>query len=77
VLRTEEGRVLTRSEAVFHMMRRLGGGWRLGAALGGIFPRALRDGVYDVIARIRHRLFAKPEEACPLVPADLRARFLP
>jgi hypothetical protein len=31
--------------------------------------------VYDGIARVRHSLFRAPVEACPLVPADLRARF--
>jgi len=41
-----------------------------------VVPRFLRDGVYDGIARVRHKLFAKPSEACPLMPEELRRRFL-
>ena len=33
------------------------------------------DRGYDFIARMRSRMFEKPEEACPLLPPDLRARF--
>ena len=31
--------------------------------------------VRDQVARLRARLFARPAEACPLVPAELRRRF--
>jgi predicted DCC family thiol-disulfide oxidoreductase YuxK len=77
VVRTEGGRVLTRSAAVVHVLRRLGGPWRLIGRLGGWLPRPLLDWTYDGIARIRHRLFAKPDDACPVVPPELRARFDP
>jgi predicted DCC family thiol-disulfide oxidoreductase YuxK len=36
----------------------------------------MRDAIYDRIARRRHRLFAAPTEACPLIPPALRSRFL-
>jgi predicted DCC family thiol-disulfide oxidoreductase YuxK len=77
VLRTEEGALLTRSAAVLHVLRRLGGFFRLLAALGGIVPGVLRDALYDFVARVRFRLFARPDDVCPLVPRDQRARFLP
>jgi hypothetical protein len=35
----------------------------------------LLDTGYDGIARIRHRIFAKPPDACPILPAPLRDRF--
>jgi predicted DCC family thiol-disulfide oxidoreductase YuxK len=75
VVRTIEGRLLTRSTAVIHLLGRLGGVWRL---LGGalvVVPRGLRDAVYDGVAHIRYRLFGRPADVCPLVPADVRARF--
>ena len=77
VLRTESGELLTRSAGVFHALSRLGRFWKGLAVLGGLVPRPLADALYDFIARVRYRLFARPPEACPLVPAHLRARFDP
>ena len=75
VVRTIDGALLTRSAAVLHILRRLGGVWRLAAGVSGIVPVQMRDWLYDGVARIRHRLFRPPSDACPLVPRDLRARF--
>ena len=76
VLATADGRVLTRSAAVLRLGQRLGGIWRLLAAIAGAVPGRLQDAAYDRVARARHRLFAKPKDACPLLPPHLRARFL-
>ena len=76
VLRTAEGALLTRSAGVLHLLRRLGGVWRGLALLFGLVPRPLRDAAYDFVARIRLRLFARPDDACPVVPPPLRGRFL-
>jgi predicted DCC family thiol-disulfide oxidoreductase YuxK len=77
VVLTREGELLVRSAAFLHIFRRLGGGWRVLAGLLGVIPRGLRDFVYDFVARIRYRVFGKREELCPIVPAELRARFDP
>lgn len=77
VVRTAGGALLTRSTGALHAMRRLGGAWRMLAVLFGIVPRPIRDVVYDSIARVRLRLFARPKDACPFVPPPLRSRFLP
>ncbi len=76
VLRMADGALLTRSAGVLHILRRLGGGWRVLAFLFGLVPRPLRDVAYDSVARIRFRLFARPDDACPMVPPPLRSRFL-
>lgn len=77
VVKTPEGRLLVRSEAALHLLRRLGGGWaRLAGGLG-LVPRAALDLLYDSVARARRRLFRRPEAACPVVATELRARFLP
>jgi predicted DCC family thiol-disulfide oxidoreductase YuxK len=76
VLRTESGTLLTRSTAVLHIAQRLGGIWRLLGGGAALVPRALRDAIYDLVARFRHRLFSRPREACPIVPDRLRDRFL-
>jgi predicted DCC family thiol-disulfide oxidoreductase YuxK len=75
VVQTADGRLLLRSSAVLHILRRLGGVWRLVALAGGCIPVGLRDLLYDGVARIRRRLFAPPPGACPLLPPHLRARF--
>ncbi|MFZ5471810.1 MAG: DCC1-like thiol-disulfide oxidoreductase family protein [Myxococcota bacterium] len=77
VVLTDGGETLVRSEAVLHILARLGGLWRLLAALVGLVPRTLRDDIYDGIARVRKHIFATPDAACPILPAPLRARFDP
>ena len=77
VIRTEEGALLVRSAAVLHILRRLGGSWRVMAAIGGVVPRVLSDALYDFVARVRLRLFARPDDWCPVAPRELRDRFLP
>ncbi len=77
VLVTHDGEALDKSRAVLYALARLGGLWRLSAWFGQALPVAFADPLYDAIARVRHRLFAAPEEACPLLPAHLRGRFDP
>jgi predicted DCC family thiol-disulfide oxidoreductase YuxK len=72
----ENKNVLTRSTAVIYVLKRLGGLWFLGATLLSLVPRILRDLAYDAIASVRGRIFGTTEEVCPLVPRQLRARFL-
>lgn len=76
-VRTSDGRLLVRSEATLHVLRRLGGAWRALAGVLGVLPRAVRDLGYDLVARVRGRLFARPSTACPLLPAELARRFDP
>jgi predicted DCC family thiol-disulfide oxidoreductase YuxK len=77
VLLRADGALLARSDAALHVLRRLGGGWRALAALLALVPRRLRDAGYDFVAGRRSRWFARPAEACPVVPAPLRSRFSP
>ncbi|MDJ0786043.1 MAG: DCC1-like thiol-disulfide oxidoreductase family protein [Myxococcota bacterium] len=77
IVRRDDGTLLVQSTATLHILSRLGGGWAILSAAGSIVPRALRDVLYAGFARIRHRLFAKPVDACPLLPPALRARFDP
>ena len=70
-------RVLVRSRAALHICERLGGGWRMLARVVGLLPTWLLDWGYDRVARVRGRLFARPEGSCPMLPPELRGRFLP
>jgi len=76
VVRTPDGGTRVRTAAVREICRRLGGLWRALALASHAVPERWLDRGYDAIARNRKRLFARPAEACPLVPVDLRARFL-
>jgi predicted DCC family thiol-disulfide oxidoreductase YuxK len=75
VVLTADRKVLTRSAAVRHLLYRLGGLWRVSGVAAAVFPTPLLDRAYDLVARIRGRLFSRPAAACPLVPPRLRERF--
>ena len=74
---TLEGDLLIRSSAFLYIFRKLGGGWRFLASVLGVIPRPVRDAAYDLIARVRYRIFGTRDDLCPIVPPDLRARFEP
>ena len=76
-VQTATGSLLIRSDAFVHILRRLGGGWKILAMALAIIPRPLRDLAYNFVARTRHRVFRRPDEPCPVVSASLRAKFLP
>jgi predicted DCC family thiol-disulfide oxidoreductase YuxK len=67
--------IATRSEAAIAMGRFLGGFWGGVASATSVVPRAIRDGVYDFVARIRYRTFGK-YDACPIPPLEDSSRFL-
>ena len=68
VVLTAEGAVLSRSEAILHLLGRLGSPWPAVASVLAWVPVPLRDGVYRLVARLRRR-----QEACTLVtPGDDR-----
>ena len=77
IVQTPDGSVLMRSNAWVHILRRLGGGWKILAAFVAAIPRPLRDVFYDFVARIRYRVFGRRDDLCPIVPPELRARFEP
>jgi predicted DCC family thiol-disulfide oxidoreductase YuxK len=66
--------VLVRSEAVLRAAGYLGGAWSL-ARVGAVLPAALRDALYDFVARHRHTILGGAD-VCYLPPPDVRARFL-
>jgi len=75
VLMDGSGQLRLKSDAVVYILRALGGLWSvLGLALQ-LVPRMIRDFGYDTVGRIRHRLFHRPANLCPLMPMTLRARF--
>lgn len=74
---TDRQQLLSRSSAVLHIWARLQPPWRWLAHVGRAVPRPVRDWLYDRIASVRYRLFARAESACPVLPESLRTKFLP
>jgi predicted DCC family thiol-disulfide oxidoreductase YuxK len=77
VVTTADGKLLVRSEAALHVLRRLDGGWKILASVLAIVPRGLRDFVYNFVARTRYGIFGRREDLCPVMPPELRKRFDP
>lgn len=77
VVREPGGVLRVRSDGALLIGGALGGLWRPLAALARLIPRFLRDAVYNGIARVRGRLFRKPEGLCPLLPKEWMSRFDP
>ena len=77
VVRTADGRTLTRWPAVLHIGQKAGGLSARLAEAGWLLPNWLGDLAYDAVAKIRKRLFAAPTDACPVAPVELRKRFDP
>jgi predicted DCC family thiol-disulfide oxidoreductase YuxK len=71
---TPDGELLSKSRAIFYVLRELGLPWSL-VAVFRVLPRAVTDWFYDRVASNRYRIWGK-REACRLPSADERARFL-
>ena len=72
-----DGRLVTRSDATLLLLETLGGRHRRFARILRAVPRGVRELAYSVVAALRRRLWAKPDDACPVVSPELRARFDP
>jgi predicted DCC family thiol-disulfide oxidoreductase YuxK len=70
----EDGRAYLRSTATLRIAARLRFPWSL-ARLLLLVPVPLRDGVYRVVAAIRHRLAGR-SNACEIPPPEIRRRMI-
>ena len=72
---TPEERLFERSSAPLEIARLVGGWLGVLALVGRWVPKALRDRVYDFVARHRYQWFGK-FDTCRLPSPQTRARFL-
>ncbi len=70
----EDGEVFLRSTATLRIARHLGTPWSWAGSLLTV-PRPLRDGVYRIVAAIRHRIAGRAN-ACEIPPPELRERLI-
>lgn len=70
----EEGKIYDRSTAALRVTRKLSGFWPL---LYGfiIFPKFIRDGIYNYVAKNRYKWFGK-KESCWVPTPELKEKFL-
>ena len=73
LLREEDGRIFTRSDALIELAQALGGAWKL-LRVARLLPKFLRDAMYSMIADNRHRLPGKTD-ACLLPDPLLMSRL--
>ena len=66
--------LLTRSDAILSLGQQLGGIWNV-SVVGKVLPRALRDWLYNLVARNRYRVFGK-YDSCMLPEGRYRRKFL-
>ena len=72
--RTEHAQILNKSDAAVFVAGELRWPWKI-AALARFVPTAIRDGIYDVVARTRYRLFGRLD-ACLVPQPQFRRRFI-
>ena len=77
VILRPNGTVYTLSTGVLYAATRLGGLYTIAGHAGLLIPAWIRDAAYRLVARVRRKLFAAPSASCPIVPRELRGRFLP
>jgi predicted DCC family thiol-disulfide oxidoreductase YuxK len=70
----EDGQVFLRSTASLRIAGRLSAPWNLARVFLWV-PVFLRDGAYNIVAAIRHRIAGK-SNACEIPPAEIRARMI-
>lgn len=66
-------RLLARSDAILALGKEIGGIWSVASA-GKVLPRVLRDGIYNLVARNRYRVFGK-HESCMMPEGRYRWKF--
>ncbi len=74
VILRDADKIYTRSDAVLHIVKLLGGVYSL-IYVFRIIPRFMRDAVYNFIARNRYRWFGK-RDSCRMPTPELKAKFL-
>ena len=74
IILIKEWVVLYKSDAIIEIARQITG-WPSILKYGFLFPKFLRDGIYDLIAKNRYSLFGK-KETCMVPTEEDRNRFL-
>lgn len=69
-----DGKYYVKSTAGLKVLKALGGIWKL-TYIFIYFPKFLRDFIYDIIAKVRYRVFGK-RNVCMIPSENIKERFL-
>lgn len=72
---TGKEKLLNKSDAILFVFGQLNNSVRPLATICGYLPKPLRDFGYDIVAKIRYRLFGKLEQ-CMLPSPETRVKFI-
>lgn len=67
-------KLVSRSDAIIHVLQRLGGIWSLAGA-STILPKSVRDALYKIVATNRYRVFGK-FDVCLMPEERFKHKFL-
>ena len=70
----DNGKAYMKSNAALHLYNKLPWYWKW-TQLFWVFPRFIRDGMYNLIAKNRYKWFGKKEE-CAIPTPDIKEKFL-
>lgn len=71
----KNGTILSQSDAALNALQELGKGWSVLAKFLFLFPKGLRDIVYNYVAKHRYKWFGKKSE-CRIPTPEERSKFL-
>ncbi len=74
VILIKDGIVFYKSDAIIEIAKKMTG-WPQLLKYGYLFPKFLRDRIYDLIAKNRYYLFGK-QASCPIPSTDVKKRYL-
>ena len=74
IILIKQGVVLYKSDAIIEIAKQING-WPSILKFGFLFPKFLRDGIYDLIAKNRYYLFGK-KETCSIPSEKDSKRFI-
>ncbi len=77
IVLSPDGSLHSRTEATLRLLEGLGGRHLRRARILRAVPRPVRDLAYQLVAAVRHGIWARPDDACPVASPELRARFDP
>lgn len=75
IIYRSENRLYFKSSAILHILKDLGGLWKIAFACM-VIPSFLRNILYMAISRARYRIFGR-QQSCMLPTPDIMDRFLP
>jgi predicted DCC family thiol-disulfide oxidoreductase YuxK len=74
IILIKNGIVFYKSDAIIEIAKQITG-WPQILKYAFLFPKFLRDGMYDFIAKNRYYLFGK-QETCLVLPEQVRNKFI-